>query len=327
MKRFFIGLGAGFFVTPLLLLALALGLPTEKVGPARWVGDCLKVKLAVAREEAKPQIIILSGSNALYGFSARSMRERADLRAVNLGMHAGLGLKYTLYYGLSVAKKGDLFVLPFEYEFYEPERYEGALSLQILANDPAFFGKLSPPEQFKLIASITASEWIAFVRNRTRPDPVEGAGCRPESLTKYGDQTANQRAGLDKKAHALLAARPARVFSLSAEAKENILWFKRELAKVGASFVLAYPNTLEPIFNVEENKAFLSDLDAFAAAEGIVIIGRPEDRAFSLDQAFDTNYHVDSVRQEENTTILLKQLGGIDLRPFQGAIEEQKDQR
>ena len=51
--------------------------------PARWVSDGLALKQRIAARATRPQIIVLAGSNALYGFSAERLEARLGVPATN----------------------------------------------------------------------------------------------------------------------------------------------------------------------------------------------------------------------------------------------------
>lgn len=323
MWRYLAGLFLGFALVPVALYGAAVTLPTPTVEAARWVSECLSAKAGMVRRATKPQLLILAGSNALYGFSSALIATAYHIPSTNLGTHAGLGRKYILDYGLKLAGKGDLVVLPLEYALYGPERYDNALSLQVLVSDRPYFEALPLKERLKLVANVTLAEWAAFVRNRISPDKRRASGCQVEQLNAYGDETGHGKAGRTPAMLARLKQMKPGLHIVDDEAENDLRAFRDALKSKGAQLVLTYPNLLATVFDANLNAAFLERVKALSVATGVALAGAPAERVFSLDEAYDTEYHVTDEGQIRATHILMRQLNAAGI-PLPRAVVPRK---
>jgi hypothetical protein len=53
-------------------------------------------KHRMLRETSSPRIIFLGGSNLCFGLDSRRIADTFDMPVVNLGLHAGIGLKFMM---------------------------------------------------------------------------------------------------------------------------------------------------------------------------------------------------------------------------------------
>lgn len=71
----------------------------------------------LARTES-PRLILVGGSNLAFGIDSARLEEATGLSVVNMGLHAGLGLKYMLDEIKPFLRTGDVVVVVPEYEQY-----------------------------------------------------------------------------------------------------------------------------------------------------------------------------------------------------------------
>ncbi|MFZ4682369.1 MAG: hypothetical protein ACOYMS_07695, partial [Terrimicrobiaceae bacterium] len=117
-------------------------------------------KDAIARETSSPRIILVGGSNVLYGLSARQISEALGVNAINYGTHAGLTLDYLLYKAKTIARSGDLVVLALEYEYFEATGVLNSVSFEyIVGGDPAYISQLSLNQALQCFFSPGLSSW------------------------------------------------------------------------------------------------------------------------------------------------------------------------
>jgi hypothetical protein len=77
-----------------------------------------KEKIALNSPLERQRILLVSGSNSLFGLSAKTISQQTGLPTINLGSHAGLGGAYILKRSEKLIRKGDIILLPLEYDFY-----------------------------------------------------------------------------------------------------------------------------------------------------------------------------------------------------------------
>ena len=153
-----------FALLPIFYLSL-----NNKNEAGRWVSECL-VKKSQAALIQDPQLIILSGSSALFGFSAKKLTSDYGIRTVNAAVHAGLGIDYILNYGRKYLKKGRVFVLPLEYEIISRATLTETHYFQVIGYDPEYFTELTVLEKLKFIAGISFATHYRLLTYTLYPD-------------------------------------------------------------------------------------------------------------------------------------------------------------
>lgn len=86
-----------------------------------WIVDVQKKKELIISQAKGSKIIILSGSNGLFGINSKTISEKVGIQTFNLSLHAGLDISYYQYLIEKHVKKGDIVIMPLEYEYYTKE--------------------------------------------------------------------------------------------------------------------------------------------------------------------------------------------------------------
>lgn len=98
-----------------LLFLLQLGAPRTA---EYWIYGEKILKTHLAKKITSPKLIVISGSNALYGINSELISKKIHRPVVNMGIHAGLPLDWLFTLAETVAKPGDILILPLEWEYY-----------------------------------------------------------------------------------------------------------------------------------------------------------------------------------------------------------------
>lgn len=87
-----------------------------------WIPEMYKIKIAhlekIEKTIQRNKTIILSGSNALFGFSSKIFSDLTGYPTVNLACHVDLSLPFLKYLALTYAKPGDTVIMPLEFSHY-----------------------------------------------------------------------------------------------------------------------------------------------------------------------------------------------------------------
>src|SRR5258705_7873836 len=131
---------AAIYLTFHFLVCLFLPAPI----PAEyWVREMIGVKRMLASSISTPRIIFLGGSSTLFGIDASQVEEETGIRAMNMGMHAGMRLERVLSVGEDTARRGDILVLALEHIFYNCDRSWNSWQVtNALAWDRSYFHSL-----------------------------------------------------------------------------------------------------------------------------------------------------------------------------------------
>jgi hypothetical protein len=178
-----------------------------------WVDLMLsqKEKIASNTQQNDNRILILSGSNGLFGISAKTISQETGIKTINLCSHAGLGGDYILSRAEKLIRKGDIILLPMEYEFYlssgissDFKKYD-TLSRFMISYDKISLKKVSIVSLLNFVFSNAFSgkgkkEYISYFHGHLyRKDILERLkqqsitdGCYSGlTFNEYGDETCN----------------------------------------------------------------------------------------------------------------------------------------
>jgi len=86
-------------------------------------------KHRAAEESASPKIVFIGGSNLPFGLNSERISDETKMPVVDMGLHAGLGLKFMLEEAKPYIRKGDIVILVPEYQQFFGENYYGEETL------------------------------------------------------------------------------------------------------------------------------------------------------------------------------------------------------
>jgi len=302
----------GSVIAALLLTAniqLAKGKPYKI---AVWVAECLAIK-DNAVNIIDPTLVIVSGSNGLFGFSAERLTKVHKIRSVNAAIHAGLGIDYTLHYARRYFKPGRVLVLPLEYEQYAKSSSGPTYIFQALIHDPDYFDQLSIVDKIKFVGNTPISVHSSLLKNMIVASDPPKTGYDSETLNKYGDETDNDWSN-DEKHYKITSlasnaqVKATRIFTHDEHAWHEIEKFSEDARNSGTTVILAHPNKFDQSISLERNRNFFKEMMAHASKIGITVVGQPKDRLFNTSRIYDTHYHQNSLGQKMSTDILFQQL-------------------
>jgi hypothetical protein len=295
----------------------------NRIESGRWVAECIQIKTRAVHEK-KPRVIILAGSNGLFGFSARRLSDVWGIESVNGSVHGGLGIGYMFHYGRRYFSPNRIFVLPLEYHLYGTPSYDHqAFHDHVIGFDPQYFIDASPSLQFRIISNMSLATRIRQVRAVIAPEPEkEDARYQSRSLNAWGDETSHNIKTRTPEQLARVQASPPAQFRHDDLAWEELSSFVSDAKAVGSQVVIAYPNIYYKVLGGTRNEAFLIELKRRAANIGIPVVGKPEESVFGDERAYDTSYHQNTAGQIISTDRLFHDLvkTGVLQRPTAVAI-------
>jgi len=151
-----------FGVVFTLVLGILL-IPYARSQGAVPVLNVTRLKHAYLDEHQAPRVLIVGGSNTLFGFHSPTIESRVGLPVVNLGFYGGLGLDYMLREALLSADEGDIVLLAPEYgRFQIRARHGNPTTLaQVIERRPAS-ARFLTPTQWKMLGDTGALEQLGF---------------------------------------------------------------------------------------------------------------------------------------------------------------------
>jgi len=269
--------------------------------------EYLKIKTAFTNLNKKNKIIILSGSNAFYGFRANVFEEITGLPTINMAVQGGLGVSYMLYYIKPYLKKGDILILPLEYNVLLSNEMLNFLSVQTAyAFGLGYFMSLPLFEKIKYLRVFKKEYFLesvkrSFIRNRPYIDH-NYAKC----VNSHGDFVCNQSTNqtrqelkevlqITKDVDDLFSASPTLppYDSLNSLAK-FFPWAKEN----NITIIGTYPNSIKTLI---KDKGQLKKIKTWYEQHHQIFIGEVSESLYSVDNMYDTSYHLNDKTAELRT--------------------------
>jgi hypothetical protein len=87
------------------------------------------------KKTKSPRLVLIGGSNVSFGFNSAVLKDSLKLNPINLGIQGSIGLKFLLQWSEPHIKKGDVVVLPLEYDhFFKSYESAGENLLRLMAD-------------------------------------------------------------------------------------------------------------------------------------------------------------------------------------------------
>lgn len=309
-RRFFAWTVTGFLTGAIFLFSSLVVSFNSHLEGGRWVNECLQKKNA-AVQQIQPRLVILSGSNSLFGFSAERFTNKHGIPTVNAAIHAGLGPNYILDYGRKYIAPGRVFVLPLEYQQYgKPSTSaNGAFLYQVVGFDPDYFWNMGAIEKMQFAIGIPWIDRLRLLKGKFMPSPRNDIdGYQSRNLNAWGDETSNTLESRADTAVSKVNAMSAPQFEINEDAWEEIENFVADVRAGGGNVVLAYPNIYTKYLDTQKNSVFFSELAHRAKSIKVKLVGNPDAARYDESLLFDTPYHQNTTGQRLATDRLYNDL-------------------
>lgn len=250
----------------------------------------------------KKRIIFIGGSNLCFGLDSQKIDDAFEkYEVINLGLHAGLGLRYQINDFRNFFKKNDIIIIAPEWGNF----YNGGYGDEALLEYLIIKKSLKNVDTIQMIKLIKISlnyclKKIIF-RKKTEKDLFgESFIYDQRGFNSYGDEISHWKYKLNKK-----------IFSNTIKEKEidkkifNFLFeFNEEM--LGKSISVFY---IQPVCTQEyTNKNELKIIDV---EKRINFLSEKNKYIFDKDLFFDTNYHLGYKGVLKRTDLIIKDLDTI----------------
>jgi hypothetical protein len=284
---------------------------------SQWVYDVYHKKETIAKSIKGKKIVIVAGSNALFGIDSKRLSDYFNLPIVNFGVNAGVELPLILYKAKKVINPNDIVIAPLEYPMYS---YSGEIGIQmidyLLSREPSFFWKLSIKEQFYILWHTTFARIIdgyIYKGGETIRSGVFGV----HNIDKYGDQIKT-----NNKYKESYMYKEIKNYKNNPEKygksfkKDSIGWdYLKEFinwSKDKNVTVIFMPSALMKHSSYYKNPIeykFYKDIGTIVQNRGWNYIGDPFDYMYNSSYHFNTNFHLTDRGRVFNTNKII-----IDLK-------------
>lgn len=268
-------------------------------------------KLRLLAETPSPKMILAGGSNLAFSVDSGLLEEEFGIPVVNMGLAKSVGLSYMLEECKPYIRKGDLVVIAPEYElFYDLFYGSDGLIVELQYYPAGIFNLKSLGEWSTVVskfAPIMQAKFSGFVRKGTAS--LQDSVYRRSGFDERGDLISHLDAEPGYQTHDLFPENAP-----FQEASIRVLNdFNRLARSRGARVVFTWP----PLVSIEFDRyrERLIALDRKLRSDlTIPVISNPEDYVFSVDDMYDTAYHLMRSARRVRTLKLIDDLesaGGI----------------
>ncbi len=270
---------------------------------AAWAEGLYQRKIDAAEKLSGRRLIIIGGSGAHYGFMGRRVSEITGVPAVNLGVHAGLGLPYLLYRAKQVLRPGDFAVLAIEPSLYDGDDTSDVLSEFVLRYDLGYLLKAPLRDVVSIIYGLNPSD---IIQEQARlAIPWTHPTGRAESVDQFGDETlilSNIQAPwqLEK----LRTSTPFPAWTIAAAPPALKAFFDWAQANQISFGVVWTPLLDNPAYRDPPHQAFFATVTRWYTDAGGQQLGPATDYFQPLNNMYDYIYH-DNERGREAASIVL----------------------
>ncbi len=314
-----------------------------------WVRDVYWVKDYIADNSNDKKIIVVSGSNSLFGVDGKTLEEATGLPVANMAGHGALDLDFYRFKIDQIVGPGDIVIMPLEPEYYSRNNpYSEWFLDNMMAWGKDYFFSLSLLDGLKFIIHAEPERVIEGVKAKLIPKEIDTRkNISREALlasTKkmwdsdgpvwsgYSYKSINRYGGIDvargptpKAVHEISSYRKYyHDINVSQYFIDKYLEIKTLVEKKGAKIYLIWSvtgkNKKFNLFDVAEQKRLVG-MASQLQNKGIDIYCNPASFYFHKDLFFNTGYHLGTVGMVVRTENLAACIADIDKSIFHGAYD------
>ena len=325
-------------VTALLLGLIHLSLFFYQLGaPVQaeyWLYESAIVKHSLIAAIKEPKLVVLGGSNALFGIDSTLLEHTLGIPTINLALHAGLSLEHLLQEARQYLQPHDHVLLAIEYYRYtELTPYSLWFTNQMMTWDTAFFWRLPTLEKIRFILSVPMHRLVAGTiaqvfreragifdqRRLSTPEQVIQRHTQhiltfsvtkiiysALNLDRHGDAVTSGKSLADDNDYEL-----TKPFVYSERVWDEFRRFAKYCRDRDISLYIAWPPAMKNIkldFGSEAVHAHLQNLMTQLQANQLQTLGIPQEYQYDRELFSDTPLHLSPNGRSIRTQALLHYL-------------------
>jgi hypothetical protein len=261
-------------------------------------------------ETPSPRVVIVGGSNVAFGFDSEYLQKQLGLPVINMGLHGGLGLRYSLNEIAPYIRKGDVYILSPEYpQFDDPD---GDLTLlQLLTVYPRGLQYLAPenliafPRAFLQLSQFKRNWWGRAGFKSPSFDPVYNRSA----FNNNGDVISHLGRMTPPHTNFPKELRLIGPTDSDTPALVALIKFEQACTNRGATVFFAFPAVVADYYKEPENLKNIKLLDTnLRHNTRLIILGTPDENVFPSTAFFDAVNHLNKAPRFQRTEHLLQDL-------------------
>jgi len=264
-------------------------------------------KHAILESTPSPRIIIVGGSNTVFNFDSPWISAATGMPVINMGLHAGLGLRFMLNEIRDEVDSADVILIVPEYAQFFRENIEGGRILtRLISLDPKATAYLSSYRQ--VLAVIKGMGLETRAKLLSLAGLAESPGVyRRDGFNPSGDLIGHERIAADVAALSRQAYEVSELANFNRRSVTEINRFTLSAQNRGAKVWLVFPAI--PELNFDRDRINIANLaQRLDELLKIDVLCKPTDSVFPLARFYDTLYHLDPQGREEMSRRVVKAL-------------------
>ena len=301
MKRFLL-MSLTFLVTfALIVLIIILVMPKSKSSSY----NLYNYKISLIDTVPSPRLIFVSGSSLYTSLNSQRIEDSLHIHVINSGLHAGIGLKYTIDDIARGVKKGDVVAIGAEYpQFYTDAYGNKTLAVILYFNGWRNLGSLNMKQWLNVFRGIPYIFRVNIFENLLSHELVGKVRNPMDAISKNGDEISHWKINADGSGIVSRASKTDLVLDTA-----FCTYFVHKLEKIenkGAKVLLIPSVIRETAFKYEKKRAY--EINSFLQRFGYAYNSKPEKHVMPDSCAWNTDYHMNYKGVERNTDVLINEL-------------------
>ena len=157
-------------------------------------------KIELLEKTSKPRLIFVGGSNLAFGIDSKIIKDSLNMNVINMGLHAGIGIKYILQDCYQYVSENDIVILQMEYSNFFNGGDGSAETLQGLmaATNWRNFWKLNLHQQFIIGMGVIQQSYsnLNKLLSSTKQKDTRGTKSKvyryvADGFNEYGDEESH----------------------------------------------------------------------------------------------------------------------------------------
>ena len=267
-------------------------------------------KMSLVDTVPSPRLIFVSGSSLYTSLNSNRIEDSLHVHVINSGLHAGIGLKYTIDDVAARIKSGDVVAIGAEY----PQFYTDAYGNKTLAVILYYNG-------WNNLSSLNLKQWLNVLKGIPyiiRVNIFEGLlthellGNRTnplDAINKNGDEILHWK--IDADGSGIVSGASKEDIELDTLFCKYFVKKLQEMEAKGAKIVMIPSVIRHTPFKYERKRAY--QVDSFFRKYGFGYNSKPEDHVMPDSCAWNTDYHMNYKGVVRNTEVLIKELKTLSI--------------
>ncbi len=305
MKSFLVHI-LKLLILTLVVLLISLFFIPDKVSQTSILA-AITDKHQALKNITKPKIILTGGSNASFGMNSKMLEDTFHKPVYNMGVHAGIGLKFMIDDIKPYIKPGDTIILMPEYEHFYTDNFYGEMELVSVIFDIEPESKqLLSPKQWSLLLKYLPTYSAKKIKNYIPSLFQKGQAIsiyHRHSFNQYGDAWLHWN---QENQNYLPASKNNGQENINKEAIQYVKDFKGYVNSQKAKLFI-FPPVIDST-SFENQKLIITKIAETLKNNDIAFACDPSHYRYSNVLFFNSYYHLNKTGVDKRTQQLIADL-------------------